>query len=185
MGMKKGISLIELMAVAAIVAILALIAVPALARITPYAELRGDARHVATLMRQARLKAANSHKPVRVVVDCSQGNACVTRSYIAEFAAPANVNQLGDSFTGWVDMSAGGDPYNLARTVTVSTASQGNTWEGKDLSGAGAGIFWAVFLPSSRMIASHKPFVLTFGSNRVAATRTLRVDGVTGRTSVD
>ena len=172
-ALKKGMSLIELMVVIGIIAVLALMAVPALAQIRPYAELRSDSRFVATAMRQARLKAANSHKPVRVAVDCSRRAArvCVMQTYMPVFSDEAGT--LGE-FLEWTAASAA--PHFFAESVGI----QNNGKLNPDVD-TGEDIFWAVFLPSSRMIGSHAPFQLTLASNRNGAARTVTVDGVTGR----
>ncbi|UQZ88192.1 hypothetical protein C4J81_02780 [Deltaproteobacteria bacterium Smac51] len=179
---KKGFSLIEVMVVVAVVAILALMAVPALSSLVPYAELRSDSRHLATAMRMARLKAANSHKPVRVVVDCSKtaDSVCVMRSYVAVFSNGQDGGTLG-AFKEWALLP--GSHHELAATVTVLENDNFNNGLGVDVS-TGNSVFWAVFLPSSRMMASHGPFHLTLASTRNTAKRTLAVDGVTGRASL-
>ncbi len=179
-ALKKGMSLIELMVVIGIIAVLALMAVPALAQIRPYAELRSDSRFVATAMRQARLKAANSHKPVRVVVDCSMRRpeqVCVMQTYMSVFSDGTGGRPLGE-FREWTAASAA--PHFFAESVGI----QNNGKLNPDVD-TGEDIFWAVFLPSSRMIGSHAPFQLTLASNRNGAARTVTVDGVTGRVTVD
>ncbi len=177
--LKTGITMLEILVVVAVVGILAAIAVPNLAQIIPYAELRNEARYLASAMREARLMAANTHKPTRVVVDCAN-SPCVLRSYVALFEDdPANPGELG-RFSRWAGTPSDGAERRLAASVNVGSTSGLNPGLGTT-ENAGDNIFWAVFLPEGRMIGSHVPFRLTLVSAKNSRRRVLEVNGATGR----
>ncbi len=70
-GARSGFTLLEMMVVVAILAILAMMAVPAYLRMLPYMEVKADARAVSVTFQRARMTAANSQKPTRVLLDCT------------------------------------------------------------------------------------------------------------------
>ncbi len=67
---KKGFTMLEMMVVIAIFSILALMAIPLTITLIPNAKVRSEAMNMATIMRQARLRAANTQRPTRILVDC-------------------------------------------------------------------------------------------------------------------
>jgi len=170
---RQGFSLLEMLAVVAIIAIIAMIAVPSLWSRAPYTSVRTSVSGITTSMQQARLKAANSQKPVRVVVNCSghvdrDDPPCTLRLDIAVFKADG-------SFDSWEFVN--GSFRELSSAVSVSAVS-GST----AVSGNPNRIFWAVFFPSSTVSASHDPFAVQVRSDvEPAALRELTLNRLTGR----
>jgi prepilin-type N-terminal cleavage/methylation domain-containing protein len=171
----SGFTLIEFIIVAAIISILALIAAPFLISLVPRAELRNAAGDAATAMRQARLKAADSQKPSRVVLDCrdhslNRAKPCQARLDIAVFDKTGQLDR-------WVEVD--GSRLELAVTVGVLAAA-GSTAVAKNPDH----VFWAVFLPSSQVLASHDPFNLVFSSDKLPSTWRLSVNKHSGRATL-
>ena len=150
-----GFSAVELLVVLAVVGILALTAGPALTRLVPRQQVRGEAWNVAAVMRQARLKAAATQKPIRVVLDCSGLKA--TRPQACSLSLQSAIYDQG-AVTGWLDIS--GRTLN-ERVTAVKTAPgpapDGETTPPDDLA-------WLIFMPSGRAFSNPRPFDIFFHS---------------------
>ena len=151
-----GFTLVEFIIVLAIAAILAIIAVPALFSIVPSAQARASARNAAGLMQQGRILAENSQKPARVVLaDCrgplaSAPHPCRNRALepgvFNAFLETAAFDDSG-AFDEWAPV--GGESLRaLARGVSVTATAP-------PVAGNPNGVFWAVFMPSGDLWASH------------------------------
>ena len=164
-----GLSLVEVLVVVFIIGILLMIAVPALSSLVPGYQVQSSARGVANMAQQARLTAGNTQKPARLVLDCSGSNLpCQARLYVAVF------NMDGD-LDGWTELI--NHRRDLPRSVTIAP---GNGT--KAVYESPAKIYWAVFLPSSRVESSHDPMRLSFASK--AGDYQVSVSNITGRVSV-
>ena len=155
-AMARGFSLLELIVVVAIIAILAMLAVPNLMSIVPQAQLRGSARGAANLMQQARIMADNTQKPARLVIDCRTpaGNpVCRLQLHTAVFNPDGTLDR-------WLEVPA--TQRELGRTVRVVAAADNPVPAA--VSGNPGSLFWAVFMPTGQMRASHDPMRLVFTS---------------------
>lgn len=142
-----GFSLVEMLAVIVIFAILAMIAAPAIFSIIPSFQLRRAASATSGLMNLGRVTAYNTKKPARAVINCRLSNEpCRLSLYTAVF----DVNGALDS---WAEI--GNSIRALTNNIEVS-AQTPNTM----ISGNPANVYWAVFLPTGEVIASHRPFTM-------------------------
>ncbi|MDR1921430.1 MAG: prepilin-type N-terminal cleavage/methylation domain-containing protein [Candidatus Adiutrix sp.] len=154
---RGGFTLVECLIVAAIVGILAMLAVPSFSSAVAGFQLRSAGKAMVGLMQQARLRAGNSQKPARAVIDCRAHLAdrlspCEARLYAATF------NENGE-LNGWLEIS--GTRRDFDPSVSVSAAA-GAVALGTNPNG----LFWAVFLPSGRVTGSHDVMRLVFSSDR-------------------
>ena len=155
MGLHSGFTLMEMIVICAILALLATLAVPAFMKIVPGFRVKTEASHVATVMRQARLKAANVQRPTRVVVDCRDHVAapvsapvpCMVNMYTAQYS--------GGVFDSWREVE--GTRHAMHTQVLFINKPGGAA---TDLTN----IFWAIFMPSSRVVSSHDPMTMVFVS---------------------
>jgi type II secretion system protein H len=74
----SGFTLIELVVVLAIVAVATAVVLPAVGRGRETMQLRGEARRVAAVLREARLQAVSQRRPTRVVLDRTRNTVVVT-----------------------------------------------------------------------------------------------------------
>ncbi|MDR0881990.1 MAG: prepilin-type N-terminal cleavage/methylation domain-containing protein, partial [Candidatus Adiutrix sp.] len=140
---RPGFTLMELIIAVAIMAVLAMMAVPALMSIVPRFELRAAAKSAQALLQQARLKAAHTNRPGRVVVDCRKHAAdaklpCLAYLETANFDATGALKPDPDT---WSKVS--GTARDLPRSVTV-TAGAGQPV-------VAANLFLAIYLPDGRL----------------------------------
>ena len=168
----------------AILAILALIAVPSLFQIIPYNRVRLEAFNAATVMRQARLKAANTQRPTRVVLDCREhyqgkNTPCFFQQQSATF-----VNGV---FRDWVDIPGTRHLFHPRVGVRVVEGNKAD----KPLEAA----VWAVFTPASQVfsyfdtLSSKPPFELLFTYDDFGtldrATWSLTLNSSSGRATLE
>ncbi|MDR2354530.1 MAG: prepilin-type N-terminal cleavage/methylation domain-containing protein [Deltaproteobacteria bacterium] len=142
---KSGFSLIELLIVIGIIAVLSLIAFPVLSRIIPGQRTANDAQRVEAYMQKARLRAATSSKPIRVVLNCS-ASPCWIEIQSAIYA--------GGTVTGWkADI---GDHYTFSRDVKFMNSQASSSYDGANRAPSGVG--YAIFMPDSRVYSDPRPF---------------------------
>lgn len=178
-SIRAGFSMVELMAVVIIVAVLAMVAVPLTLSALPYAQVRMEAQNAAAIMRQARLKAASTQRPTRVVLDCRDRisnvkNPCVFTMQTASYTEGV--------LTGWDEVGIGGmerrHPLNASVAVRATTVVKY------------APVFWIIFMPSSRTYSSHSPYELEFVPEKFKENDppqglwTLSVNNSSGRTTL-
>ena len=143
---KRGFSLLEMLVVIAVIAVMAMMAGPALYRLVPIQRLRGETQNIAAFMRQARLKAASSQKPVRVVLNCAgrPGRPCRL-----DMAAPIYEEDNGKvEVVGWAGIPDSG--HELARQVFARSEEAPPT-------GFPDGVYWIIFMPSGRTFSFSCP----------------------------
>lgn len=151
-GQSSGFSLIELLTAIVIFAILVMIAAPALFSIIPSFQLRRAASATSGLMSLGRTTAFNTKKPIRAVVNCRLADEpCRLSLFAAVFddsGALDSWEEIGNSIRAFAD------------GVEVS-AQTPNTMVNNNP----ANVYWAVFLPTGKVIASHSPFTLVLDTN--------------------
>jgi Tfp pilus assembly protein FimT len=135
----------ELLTVIAIIGILAAISFPALSRMVPNQKLSSDAKSVDAILQKARLRAATSQKPIRVVLNCS-ASPCWIELQAATY--------LNSSVSGW--NSVENERYVFNSSTSVSNSSTTYAFDGA--SAAPAGVRYAIFMPDSRVYSDPKPF---------------------------
>jgi prepilin-type N-terminal cleavage/methylation domain-containing protein len=148
---SRGFTLVELLAVIAIVGILALITFPALARFVPNQRVSGEAKQVDAIMQRARLRAATSQKPVRVVVNCS-GIPCWAEIQLARYTFGA--------VSGWEQEPGTRHPFS--DDVTAVRRATGGAYSYDGATAAPNGVFYAIFMPDSRVFSDPRPFDVFF-----------------------
>lgn len=137
-----GFTVLELVVVIGIFALLAMIAAPAIHSIIPSFSLRQAAKSTSSLLYVARMTASNTQKPSRAVVDCqTAADPCRLSIFTAVFDTDGEL-------TGWRELPA--SVRELNRNVEVKG-------DNKAVSGSPDKLFWAVFMPSGRVRASHDP----------------------------
>ena len=143
---RTGFSLVEMIIVVGIIAIMAMIAAPALTRIMPIQRLRGEVQNVATFLRQARLKAASTQKPVRVSLVCpGRGGANQAPCRLTLETANYSLGQLA----GWTVVPDSGHEMTPKVFVAQTLPPFWTSLEG-DGQDTPAGMVWMIFMPSGR-----------------------------------
>ena len=169
-GTADGFTFLEFVLVLGIIAILAAMAVPALMTIVPQAQLRGAARSTANLLQQARLLADNSQKPARLSLDCRPSGRCQARLDTALFLPDG-------SLRNWAEVP--GTKREFGHTVRLA-ADAGSA----PVSGSPSDLYWAVFMPTGQMRASHDPLRLIFSSTTRGIPWELTVNSASGRATL-
>ncbi|MDR0354715.1 MAG: prepilin-type N-terminal cleavage/methylation domain-containing protein [Deltaproteobacteria bacterium] len=148
---SPGFSLIELVVVIGMIAILFALAAPNFKAIVPSARTNADAQKLASLMRKARTKAANTQKPVRLSVNCiehfnsKKKVPCRAKIEIAEFSEGKLAN--------WIPLP--GPPADLHANVSVKAVN--DSFAPVNGSRLDEHLVWLVFTPSSRIMSSFGP----------------------------
>jgi prepilin-type N-terminal cleavage/methylation domain-containing protein len=148
---SPGFSLLELIVGMAIIAILAGITYAALSRYIPTYRVRSEAKVYDGLLQKARLLAATSQKPVRVVLNCSKAvnDACLVSTQIASYT--------GAEVTDWLSVPNGDHEFHP--NVMAAKTQNPSTYDG---SASYAAIYWTIFMPDSRVYSDPRPFALFF-----------------------
>jgi Tfp pilus assembly protein FimT len=171
----------ELLTVVAVIAAMSLLVVPNLVSSLPRARLSSEAQRLATFMRQARLKALNTQKPVRVSINCidhfaaSDPSACRARMELAVFE--------DGEMSKWVLVRDGRLEFNGA----VNIQARDSNWNPVNGSGLNSDLAWAVFFPSGRLATSFgPPFNLSLWSYGEEASEgwALTLNSASGRVSL-
>ncbi|MDR1658134.1 MAG: prepilin-type N-terminal cleavage/methylation domain-containing protein [Deltaproteobacteria bacterium] len=150
-GNRPGFSLVELIAILGISAILAGVAFPKLTNHLNDSKIRTEAGNLDSVFQKARMMAATTQKPVRVVLNCtlktSKGCFLALQTPVFSGTEVSSWNEV-PSFRHECDpsVSAIGDPGSTA-------------YDGKEKV---AGIFWAIFMPDSQVYSTPRPFNLFF-----------------------
>jgi prepilin-type N-terminal cleavage/methylation domain-containing protein len=148
---KTGFSLIELLVVIGILGLIAAMGVPSLRTHVPATRLNSEARHLATFLRQARLKAANTQKPIRVSINCmdhftiADSPACIALMETAIFA--------DGIMTGWSILREG----RLILHDLIHVGARDKDWLKVQGSSLHENLIWLVFMPTSQITSSFGP----------------------------
>lgn len=147
--LAPGFSLIEIMIVMFIVTILSMIAIPNLMNHAARQQVRTEAMNAATVMRQARLKAAVAQKPVRVVVDCAK-LPCIMRSQLGKYSQ--------GEIVGWADIAGThrilDSNVRVIRSKPIGANPDGGSTQN--------GITWIIFATGGKALSNPRPFNLYF-----------------------
>ncbi len=183
-NIPRGFTFMEVMVVVAVIGILAMMAVPAIMSLAPYQRARGEAQHAAVIMQQARLKAANTQKPMRVVVNCAKhvatGEPCVLLLQSA-------IYDLGQ-VSGWTDIA--GTRHEVHPKVDVLPIEDPGAPGAHDGDAKLADVYWTIFMPSSRVFSDPRPSNLFFGATEFKTNTPWRgwilsVNSASGRTTLN
>jgi prepilin-type N-terminal cleavage/methylation domain-containing protein len=185
---KPGFSLIELIVVITIIAILAALVVPNLMQQVPRSRLNTETQRFANFLRQARQKAANTQKPIRVAVNCIAHFAvstdqppCTAKMETAIFSDGV-MDNWGPVREGFIEFK---EKINVqARTVKDV---DGN-WSQTPGSSIDDDLIWVVFLPSGQVISSFGPPInISFWYESLAEDKTsweINLNSASGRVYV-
>ncbi|MDR0356417.1 MAG: prepilin-type N-terminal cleavage/methylation domain-containing protein [Deltaproteobacteria bacterium] len=176
----RGFSLFELLTVIAVIALLTALCLPSFKTLIPSSRVNADAQKLASMMRQARTKAANAQKPVRLSINCvdhfnlSEKKACQARLDIAVFTEGV--------LSSWNRLP--GPPINLYERVSVKAVDgSDNPIVGSRLNDD---LVWFVFTPSSRVFTSFGPPVnlAIFYGEKSDASILLTLNAASGRVTL-
>jgi prepilin-type N-terminal cleavage/methylation domain-containing protein len=155
---KAGFSLMELVVVIAIMGILIGLAVPSLMQQVPRSRLNTESQRMGTFLRQARLKAANTQKPIRVAINCighfatpDDNIPCSAKMETAIYSDGV-MDSWGPVRDGLIELNA---KINI-QARTVRDPGTGN-WSPTPGSSLNNNLIWVVFLPSGQVLSSFGP----------------------------
>jgi hypothetical protein len=134
------------------------------------------------MMQKARLMANNTQKPIRVAVDCRPASQTSGTTSCLMTMSSANFTTAGEIDT-WTEVSQ--TRREISNMVTVGLATT-NPVPQAVFSPAIDGVYWAVFLPTGRVHASHDPMRLIFRARRYSEVipRELSLNRYAGRVTV-
>jgi Tfp pilus assembly protein FimT len=158
---------LELLVIMGIVAVLSMIAFPFLTDYLADSRARTEARSVDSAFQRARMMAAITQRPVRVVLNCTRA------------VAPACVLNLQTALYSGVLVSGWNNEITYRREMHEKVEVEAATGPGTSHDGSATtpGIHWAIFMPDSRVFSDPRPLSLFFHQdNRTGpATRGWRV----------
>ena len=151
-----GFSLFELILVMFLIGLLALMVVPNLRETLPASRVNTEARRLSAFLRQARLKAANTQKAVRVSINC-----------IAHFATTSGDREPcrgvmeaayyeGGEFKDWRQIRDGQVEFHSRFNIKACNANCSLIIPGSSLDDD---LVWMVFAPSSQVHSDLGPTV--------------------------
>jgi prepilin-type N-terminal cleavage/methylation domain-containing protein len=140
-----GFSMLELMVVMVIIGILGAIVYPGVARLHSNQKLSKDSYAVDAHLQKARLKAAMTQKPMRVVLDCSKETCWV------QLQTPVYYQTNVESWDGSQNPKVYFNERTKVSNVKKSFGHDGDSSAPKD-------VRYAIFMPDSRVFTDPKPF---------------------------
>ena len=146
-----GFSLFELILVIFLIGLLALMVVPNLREILPASRLNSESRRLSAFLRQARLKAANTQKAIRVSINCISHFSDASRPPCTAMMETAVYSE--GSLDGWQLIRDWRLTFNNALNIKAGNAA----WATINGSLLDPDLIWMVFTPSSRIITSFGP----------------------------
>jgi prepilin-type N-terminal cleavage/methylation domain-containing protein len=180
---RPGFSLIELIVVVTLIGLMALMAVPTLQTLVPSSRLNSESRRLAAFLRQARFKAANTQKSVRVSINCMSHFATPARPSCRALMETAMYSE--GEFHSWRPVRDG--RLSLYNGVNLKSADAG--WDPTAGSLINDDLIWLIFTPSSRVLTSFGPPVnlaMWYGDGPLDGTvYEMSLNTATGRVSLD
>lgn len=158
-GHCSGFTLVEMLVVIVVMGILLMMAVPTLQMLAPRYMLGSTAKSLDSLMQKARLTAHNTQKPIRMVVDCrtakqpNKQTSCTMLLYSANFDDTGKLN-LTVPPGPWTELP------NSRRFVPSKVLIGLPTPAPTAVDASLADVYWAVFMPTGKVQASHNPMRL-------------------------
>lgn len=158
-GHYSGFTLVEMLVVIVIMGILVMMTVPSLQLLAPRYMLGSTAKSLDSLMQKARLTAHNTQKPIRMVVDCrgtKQPNPqtrCTMLLYSANFDNTGKLN-LTVPPGPWTEVPE--SRRYVHNKVLIGLPTPAPTAVDAGL----VDVYWAVFMPTGKVQASHNPMRL-------------------------
>lgn len=150
-GGRPGFSLFELLLVIFIIGLMSVIAVPNLNKLVPDSRLNSESRKLSAFLRQARLKAANTQKAIRVSLNCMNHFAHSDRPSCQALMETAIY--AGGEFDSWEPVRGGRLIFNSTLNIKASDPA----WTPTAGSLLNDDMIWVVFTPSSRVLSSFGP----------------------------
>jgi hypothetical protein len=135
--------------VVAIIGLLTLIAYPSRSSLAPKQKVRGESDRLSGLFQKVRQRAQSSQRPIRVSLSCRNQSArgCRVSVQAAVFS--------GTTIADWAQTDEPG--YTIDPAVQVSHLAETRSSDGLIVN---PDIFWAIFMPDSRVYSDPRPFDL-------------------------
>ncbi|MDR1577392.1 MAG: prepilin-type N-terminal cleavage/methylation domain-containing protein [Deltaproteobacteria bacterium] len=147
---QAGFSLMELLTIIIIMGVLVAISYPLMSSRAPDLASKSGARELETLLKKARIRAANQNRPLRVVINCARQGG-VDQCFLD--LQSAVVKDAG--VTDWARIP--GDHQLLDHALSIVKNKTSDQHDGKL---SIQDIYWIIFLPSGRVFSDPKPLEL-------------------------
>jgi type II secretory pathway pseudopilin PulG len=144
----------EMILVMFIIGLLSVLVVPNLMATLPASRLNADAQRIASFLRQARLKAANTQKPIRISINCINHFTMADRPPCTALMESAVFTD--GVMSDWQTIRDGRLEFKPT-TNFISGNTPGAPAAGSLLDG---NLIWLIYTPSSQIISSFGPPVV-------------------------
>jgi prepilin-type N-terminal cleavage/methylation domain-containing protein len=152
-GFKSGFTLLEIIVALCIISVIAGISYPVFSRYLPNARVRAAARELDSVLQKARLRAAITQRPVRVVVNCVK-NPVVNESCLIRFQIAVS---SGTGVSDWTDNPV--EMRVLHKDIVIINGIPGST-SVPDGAESYTDVHWAIFMPNNQVFSDPRPFNL-------------------------